>query len=1286
MLGIQASMAAAQVQSSMTGGAGLPSLDSMLWSCDGAGEVQSDDELELGVPDGAEEPAKDKYWLRACVYSGEGLPKEEMYVVATFHEEQAIPPIEGPLPSDGGVTQSPVWNWAFEQEVAFIGKPVPLEFEIRATRSIGGPAVVGVAKLALRPEVGDGLKRRPMAQDGATRRVLTVRGTSKSLFGKSKTPSITVVYHLVRRKIFAPSLATIASLGPSMHEMQTWKIDLNLVAAACLTSEKQVEVSVTLRRPLFDTVAATQTIEAFDITTAARKHVHACIFETDYTSPISLKCTEAVLMEHLVEMTLHRQGKKDKIVGRFRENLHLLYSACKSRESKLRFDAVLFSEQDAPTAALRLELDIFCDHNHYDCERVKEDIQVSLADALIDNLHGTKTRMQAISAVNHGVAHTPVRLGLPRDAVWNNPVLYSCLVYADGLLLPEGGEICNPIVKIRVGDGVGSSLVKDREANHVFWERDFNVKATVLDRIATVSVFNALDGSLEGATELLAQATVPNVRPGAEFWLHCYGGAPGGSKPETSSMMTRGAVGPASTYRGTLVVAFSERKLNAKKWCEQLAAKRAPAQLIVRIHRGCLFSSLAGKKVTILVQVAGCRMPDIRAKQDSKNPRHYNRNLLAFPGQVDAGGMLRLGGDQPYHERKTPAGIPLMVPPNALFAYIHIVEAGASKPPSIFAPIRIMRSDEECSWQRCTFDASLVDLPEAHFQSDIAGFMLCNARLKPVDAPASDPKEGMHAISIPDHLWSPNVLPSESSWWCYSYAPTSLASPGEASEVTARSTKKAMYLHMDILCARCLPEQEAGTCRPRYEISIMGKTVMRKKGQENRGTDPVFMHRVVIPVEIDDDGQPLPPAVLKMIDDPGDGIFDAADYEIGSTVIKSNEVLTPDASGAVDPSRTQVGYWCALDATVWAAFDPTLPGGCMPNWAARPRILVAAGWAETPDIVGQETPKDADPNGYFVPFKTEKSLVYDLDLALLGMRDVPDDLFFPELVVSSFWETPPEGPLSFRLKQNEGNPNFGPGDLTDFHDFKKKTKRVVKFINDAAEHDSEDEGEAAKSDMKRGSSKTSNDSEHAIVTSAELAMTIRTSQLCGDKIIAPYQVAIIDYLQAKDYSTHSIPNEPFTIMPNLKFELRNYVTGNSYGFASVPLQRIRRNGGGPHEWDWSQVCANETDGLMARRPELCDVVHVLDQVNKRCEAISVSLDVFSDEDGYVMLDRDVRVGRPLKDTLLFVRAEDADDFEEGKKGGLVGQYFNQYDFLVGNAFRYSDPHDEHVALRRPKLL
>lgn len=51
-----------------------------------------------------------------------------------------------------------------------------------------------------------------------------------------------------------------------------------------------------------------------------------------------------------------------------------------------------------------------------------------------------------------------------------------------------------------------------------------------------------------------------------------------------------------------------------------------------------------------------------------------------------------------------------------------------------------------------------------------------------------------------------------------------VAPASKATEVTAKSIKKTMYFHIDILCARNLPEQEPGTCRPRYEINIMGRT------------------------------------------------------------------------------------------------------------------------------------------------------------------------------------------------------------------------------------------------------------------------------------------------------------------------------------------------------------------------------------------------------------------------------------------------------------------------------
>lgn len=48
-------------------------------------------------------------------------------------------------------------------------------------------------------------------------------------------------------------------------------------------------------------------------------------------------------------------------------------------------------------------------------------IQASVADALIENMRGTATRMQAVSAVNGGASNVQVRVGLPRLSALVSP-------------------------------------------------------------------------------------------------------------------------------------------------------------------------------------------------------------------------------------------------------------------------------------------------------------------------------------------------------------------------------------------------------------------------------------------------------------------------------------------------------------------------------------------------------------------------------------------------------------------------------------------------------------------------------------------------------------------------------------------------------------------------------------------------------------------------------------------------------------------------------------------------
>lgn len=57
--------------------------------------------------------------------------------------------------------------------------------------------------------------------------------------------------------------------------------------------------------------------------------------------------------------------------------------------------------------------------------------------------------------------------------------------------------------------------------------------------------------------------------------------------------------------------------------------------------------------------------------------------------------------------------------------------------------------------------------------------------------------------------------------------------------------------------------------------------------------------------------------------------------------------------------------------------------------------------------------------------------------------------------------------------------------------------------------------------------------------------------------------------------------------------------GRAPGSGSRPPgdPNMRRTGDGPHRRDWSQVCADETGDLVKERPELCDVVHVMDQAS-----------------------------------------------------------------------------------------
>jgi len=1279
MLGLQASMAASQMQGAIEGES-QPSCGGWLCACYGEDEAQqSEGDLTLQVDDAPEAPST-FYLLRACVYSAEGLPCEESYVVAEFEAEQKLDPLTGPAP-EGGATANPMWSWNFEQRIAFREKPQRLTLRVFGKRSIGSPAELGCARIALTPEVGFGANRRLAAKDGATRQVVPIIGAPKGWFaGKAKRATMTVVYHLVEKALFAPPLAAIAELGPAAFEQRAWTVDFNLFGIGLLRPPKsKAYAKVSLRRPLFDHVEQSTTISEFPF-----EHVPGSgvihVLEEDSIDPLCMRCSEAMLMEYMLDVVIIEVGSKGRhFVGRFCENLHQLYSTCLTRGSKLCFDACLGSEQGEPIGVARMDVDVYTLHRSAAHCTSNVDLKNSLAMTLGKLLDSNGTHMQAVNAVDKE-ARLPLRFGLPQEALWNQWVVYSCLVHADGLILPPGAEVCNPVVTIVMGDCKGTSHVKERSANDVCWEREITMKALIIDRTARIMVHHST-GAANGEQQLLCQAVVTNVQPGCEFWLHCYGGAEGAPNPEAALKMTQGIVRPASTYRGTIVVSFSENKLDSSRWFEKLAAKRRPATLAVRFYRGCLFASLAGKAVTVFVQVAGCRMPDHRAKRDSNNPRHFNRNLLALRANVDAKGQLVFRTDgKPYVERKTPDEIPCMIPPNALHAYLYIaVDGELSRPPRIFGRVKLSRDDEACVWETMMFDSSVVDPPDAHFSSNVAGMLLCSARVRATsqDGPTKKAKRLPTSVAeMPEHLANSEAMPPESEWWCGSYVSTGLGPAGVEVEPAGACSMRRLYCHIDILCARSMPSDSNGMCRPRYELRVAGEVVSCRDVDLKKGVDVLWMHRIVVPMEVADDGQPLPPVMLRVYDDVADGILTGADREIGYIVFRDAPLLTSkdaDAEGALDLNRLHAPRWCALDADVWVPFEPLLPEGVPRSWLTRSRILMAAAYAETQHVRNTEPPKDATAGPYFLEFRTDRSDVYDVDINLLGMRDLPKTLFFPELIMTSYWAQPADGPVRFRWEQGEEDPNFGPGQPERCAHFAAAAKQIMRIENDTnAEEEEDEEEEELDLPQKRKTRSTA-----SIAPGSDLPV-VRMSQLMGERVVAPpYTVPIVDYLQSKD-GRSLVPGEPCVIMPNLRFELRNAMTGATYGFATTPLNRLRYFGGGPFQRDWAELCADEFREVIKSTPDAGNMLQLPEHKNHKVDGVSMMIDVFAADDGYVMLDRDVRIGRPLKDSLLFARGDEPDSFR-AEDAEIDGQYFNPYDFLVGNSFRLADSFDEHVA-------
>ncbi|CAE8601380.1 unnamed protein product, partial [Polarella glacialis] len=833
---------------------------------------------------------------------------------------------------------------------------------------------------------------------------------------------------------------------------------------------------------------------------------------------------------------VEKKGKHSdeaKVIGHWKEPLGDLMDRIEEEDSVLRCDAQI--DKDGQTvASIRLELDIF---------------QIGSPHRMPDAL---KVRV-------------PNRKGVPPQKLWQNPVQYYCSVFVDGL---PNHQPCFPFVRITMGGGSSGETepIKHHIANGIIWEKPVIIQSPLINRKAKIEVFNrksmgATVSALAPEDELLAEAQVYDITPDKDYWLHSFGGAIGAPNADVAQQMLKGAVRPPSTYHGSIAIKFGSKYVQKNYWDHQLLQTRLESRLVVRLYSGVNlkgFIARGCRKVKIMVQVAGCRLPDATAlrqeiqkqkeieectKSPKKSPhdllaieakykhddQHYNQNLLMFPGEVNDKGVLRFmandKGDKPcsWVERSTPKEYLLSAPANVTHAYIYIVAEGEEHlPPTVFGRLRLHKQNEPGEdgklaevppkWKQMRYDESVCDLPEAHFQTTFAGFILGTASL--LSEPKSRHKKS-HKDN-PSHNQNMDAtnrkleeldLPSSKESVCCGCSNAQVLRGFTGQDVRWEPMKelKQVYCHVDVLAARELPAMdEDGLLDPCYRIAMYDKELLYP-ASNLKSRSPSFMHRICIPFEVEvhcadeasRDGMtlmaldlPMPPVVLKICDSDerkvmGIGLGDTY-QEIGTVIVKHGKkplkdgtdifpMLGYDETKAKETKSTgkknampvasiekelnvnglHNAKWYALDKKAVSAFDASA-GGVDESWHKRPRVLLAAGYSwqgqdeMSKDSLGKNIVKDPVAGSIHFLSAKEKAF-FEIDVNLLGIRNMPDALADATLVVTSFWD---DGKVSeFPVLGSQQNINFVPdaqsnSDLEDMdQDFIGKVKKLIRIVD-----------------------------------------------------------------------------------------------------------------------------------------------------------------------------------------------------------------------------------------------
>jgi len=775
---------------------------------------------------------------------------------------------------------------------------------------------------------------------------------------------------------------------------------------------------------------------------------------------------------------MHRNnpGQTSTVLAAWREPLSDLMQTIAERGQALYFKADL----GVKVGLLTVELDIY-DNNQP---------------------HRSMLQLSTTNGLRATEYKPPIRKGMPPESKWQDKVRYCCSCFADGL--PVTRE-CRPYIRITMGATTSSTAVyQEKERHDVVWKEPLIITTTRRHRKATVELYHCTNPFGEKNVEqdnLLGSQTIYDVSFDKDYYIHFFGGAMNPVHQDIALNMVRSAHRPASTYHCSVAMIFGTKRQTRNDILSRITQKKAQKRLVVRLHRGLYLDNFKGRKVNVLVQVAGCRLPDLQEAQriltmrraqakarstgsaadrdmaeklklEPPDPMHYSRNILSFSGEVTDAGVLcfthsREPGCPPercdWVELTTIKDFPLEEAPNVSHIYLYVVAVGEeSEPPKVFGRLRLTPvppSDANAApplWRRLRWDRSVCSAteatPQGYFSNNLAGYILGSASFIPHTddhGDASFQDADMKHVLLQEAVTKPWVCTPS---WSPSAAMKILGfgAKGDPRDAHCSGTddkrRKTVYCYVDLLAARDLPAMDQdGLMDPSYTVRVLDRELVLPAGTQ-KTTSPTWMHRLVLPFEMEVENgpspdsclvasrSPMPPIVVLINDyDPKSGILDSDRYElVGSIVVKHEQSVgkgnqmvykmlgyeaekAKDWGGAeftTDPAELDLNVmhtamWHSLDAPGRAPFDAAA-GGVDKSWQVRPRVLLAVGYSLQKPInkrmLGKQLELAPNSTGEAWLIECESKACYQIDVDLLGLRNLPPTMSHPKLAVSSFWE------------------------------------------------------------------------------------------------------------------------------------------------------------------------------------------------------------------------------------------------------------------------------------------